>query len=72
MIRKPLPTSVRKLNKKELLLPTSIKKSEHKKISFHAKGEINISPKKIEVMYDMAKKHGITEAPFFNTKGIWN
>lgn len=35
-------------------------------------GKGNISPEKIEQMYAMAQKHGITEAPFFNTMGVWN
>jgi predicted amino acid dehydrogenase len=34
-------------------------------------GKGNITPEKIELIYSMARAHGILEAPFFNEKKVW-
>lgn len=34
-------------------------------------GRGNITPDKIELIYSLAQKHGITEAPFFNPVNAW-
>jgi predicted amino acid dehydrogenase len=34
-------------------------------------GRGNITPGKIELIYSLAQKHGITEAPFFNPVNAW-
>jgi len=34
-------------------------------------GRGNITPDKIELIYSLAQKHGITEAPFFNAVNAW-
>ncbi len=44
---------------------------ENKKIAYST-GKGNITPGKMEAIYSMAFKHGITEAPLFNTNGLWN
>jgi len=38
----------------------------------YSTGKGNINPEKIEEIYSLANKHGITEAPFFNTHGAWD
>jgi predicted amino acid dehydrogenase len=35
-------------------------------------GKGNITPEKIELIYSLAKEHGITEAPFFNGEKVWD
>ncbi|MEJ7673874.1 MAG: hypothetical protein WKF59_14545 [Chitinophagaceae bacterium] len=34
-------------------------------------GRGNITPRKIELIYSLVQKHGITEAPFFNPINAW-
>ncbi|MDB5223491.1 MAG: dehydrogenase-like protein [Chitinophagaceae bacterium] len=53
------------------LLEAVVLSFENKNIAYST-GKGNISPEKIEQMYDMAQKHGIREAPFFNTLRVWD
>lgn len=38
----------------------------------YSTGKGNITTRKIESIYAAARKHGITEAPFFNASGLWD
>ncbi|MDB5232384.1 MAG: putative dehydrogenase [Chitinophagaceae bacterium] len=38
----------------------------------YSTGKGNITPEKIECIYELARKHGITEAPLFNSLGMWS
>jgi hypothetical protein len=44
---------------------------ENKQLAYST-GKGNITPEKIEGIYAMGKRHGITEAPLFNLNGLWN
>ncbi len=35
-------------------------------------GKGNITSEKIELIYSLAREHGITEAPFFNSEKVWD
>ena len=52
------------------LLEAIVLALENKQIAYST-GKGNITPEKIGAIYEMAQKHGITEAPFFNTNGLW-
>ncbi len=52
------------------LLEAVVLALEDKKLAYST-GKGNITPGKIEAIYEMAQKHGITEAPFFNANGLW-
>lgn len=52
------------------LLEAIVLALENKKLAYST-GKGNITPDKIEAIYEMAQKHGITEAPFFNANGLW-
>jgi predicted amino acid dehydrogenase len=41
------------------------------KIESYSSGKGNITIDSIEAIYAMAMKHGITVAPFYNSKGLW-
>ncbi len=53
------------------LLEAVVLAFESKNVAYST-GKGNISPERIEDMYAMAQRHGITEAPFFNTNRVWN
>lgn len=42
-----------------------------KKIESYSFGKGNITNEKIEEIYKLSLKHGITLAPFYNSKGLW-
>lgn len=53
------------------LLEAIVLALENKKIAYSI-GKGNITPDKIEEIYSMGERHGITDAPFFNINGLWN
>jgi predicted amino acid dehydrogenase len=53
------------------LLEAIVLSMENKQLAYST-GKGNITPEKIEEIYAMGKRHGITEAPLFNLNGLWN
>jgi len=42
-----------------------------KRYENYSSGKGNITPKKMEEIFDLSRKHGIFPAPHFNVKGLW-
>ncbi|MEO6132496.1 MAG: hypothetical protein ABIQ02_11655 [Saprospiraceae bacterium] len=42
-----------------------------KRYENYSTGKGNITPEKIEEVFDLSRKHGIYPAPYFNAKGLW-